>query len=140
MYIMFFIPKENIDTNIWDIHDGYVHKQSNRKLISGDYIMIQIVDKRINQNDSQIKSIGKLIDFSTPEDVEKYYGNTAKQQIIESKTKYDNEESWEILSSKRLMTIEEVKQRFIEKKNILYYLQNILEVNKNYNIFVRVKK
>jgi hypothetical protein len=34
------------------------------------------------------------------------------------------------------LTIEEVKQRFIEKKNILYYLQNILEVNKNYNIFV----
>jgi DNA-directed RNA polymerase subunit E'/Rpb7 len=73
--IMFFIPKENVDNNVWDIPDGYMNKLKKRKLISGDYIKIQIVDKRINQNDSQIKSIGKLLDFTTPEEVDKYFGS-----------------------------------------------------------------
>ena len=73
--IMFFIPKENIDTNTWDIPDGYFNKLSNRKLNREDFVKIQIVDKRINQNDSQIKSIGKLIDFATTEEVDKYFGS-----------------------------------------------------------------
>jgi len=73
--IMIFIPKENVDTNIWDIPDGYMHKIKKKKLISGDYIKIQIIDKRINQNDSQIKSIGKLIDFATIEEIDKYFGS-----------------------------------------------------------------
>lgn len=73
--IMFFIPKENVDTNVWDIPDGYMNKLKKKKLSSGDYIKIQIVDKRINQNDSQIKAIGKLLDFATSEEVDKYFGS-----------------------------------------------------------------
>jgi DNA-directed RNA polymerase subunit E'/Rpb7 len=72
--IMFFIPKENVDNNIWDIPDGYLNKNMKRKLKAGDYIKIQVIDKRINQNDSQIKSIGRLIDFATSEEVDKYFG------------------------------------------------------------------
>ena len=33
------------------------------------------MDKRINQGDSQIKIMGKLSDFATEEEVEKYYGS-----------------------------------------------------------------
>jgi len=73
--IMFFIPKENIDTNNWDIPEGYLNKLNKKKLQREDFVKIQIIDKRINQNDSQIKSIGKLIDFASSEDVEKYFGN-----------------------------------------------------------------
>jgi DNA-directed RNA polymerase subunit E'/Rpb7 len=73
--IMFFIPKENIDTNNWDIPDGYLNKLKKKKLQRDDYVKIQIIDKRINQNDSQIKSIGKLIDFATSEEVDKYFGS-----------------------------------------------------------------
>ena len=73
--IMFFIPKENVDNNVWDIPDGYMNKLSSKKLIVGDYIKIQIVDKRINQNDNQIKAIGRLVDFATTEDVEIYFGS-----------------------------------------------------------------
>ncbi len=73
--IMFFIPKENVDTNTWDIPDGYFNKLKKRKLGREDFVKIQIVDKRINQNDSQIKSIGKLIDFATTEEVDKYFGS-----------------------------------------------------------------
>jgi DNA-directed RNA polymerase subunit E'/Rpb7 len=73
--IMIFIPKENIDTNIWDISEGYLNKLSKNKLLAGDYVKIQIIDKRINQNDSQIKTIGKLLDYATPEEVNTYFGS-----------------------------------------------------------------
>jgi DNA-directed RNA polymerase subunit E'/Rpb7 len=73
--IMIFIPKENIDTNVWDIPDGFLNKIKKKKLVSGEFVKIQIVDKRINQNDSQIKAIGKLLDFTTSDEVDKYYGS-----------------------------------------------------------------
>jgi DNA-directed RNA polymerase subunit E'/Rpb7 len=47
--IMFFIPKENVDTNIWDIPEGYIHKKTSKKLIENDHVKIQVLDKRINQ-------------------------------------------------------------------------------------------
>ncbi len=87
--IMFFIPKENVDTNTWDIPDGYLNKNKNRKLLAGDYVKIQIMDKRINQNDSQIKSIGRLIDFASPEEVDKYYGAKIVSEKIIDDTKLD---------------------------------------------------
>ena len=83
--IMFFIPKENIDTNNWDIPEGYLNKLNKKKLQRDDFVKIQIMDKRINQNDSQIKSIGKLIDFASLEDVEKYFGS----KIVSEKTTED---------------------------------------------------
>lgn len=73
--IMFFLPKEHVDNNVWDIPDGYMNKNSKKKLSTGDYVKIQIIEKRINMNDSQIKSIGKLLDLATMEEVEKYFGN-----------------------------------------------------------------
>jgi hypothetical protein len=73
--IMFFIPKDNVDTNIWDIPDGFLNKPKKKKLMANDFIKIQVIDKRINQNDSQIKAIGKLLDFATPEEVDKYFGS-----------------------------------------------------------------
>lgn len=96
--IMFFIPKENIDTNIWDIPEGYFNKLLKRKLVSGDYVKIQIIDKRINQNDSQIKAIGKLLDLATPEETEKYFGSkvvseTKTEQIESANTEEASVES-----------------------------------------------
>lgn len=80
--LMIFIPKENIDTNIWDIPDNYVNKKTKKKLMIDDYIKIQIMAKRINQNDIQIKIIGYLIDIALPEDVNKYYGSQITTKII----------------------------------------------------------
>ena len=73
--LLIFIPKNNVETNIWDITDNYNHKISNKKLLIGDYIKIQITDKRINQGDSQIKVMGKLQDYAIDEEIEKYYGS-----------------------------------------------------------------
>ncbi len=87
--IMFFIPKENVDTNVWDIPDGYLNKTKKRRLVAGDYVKVQIMDKRINQNDNQIKSIGRLIDFATPEEVDKFYGAKIVSEKIIDDTKLD---------------------------------------------------
>jgi len=73
--IMCFIPKENIDTSIWNISDGYTNINTKNKLMIGDYVKILLLDKRINQNDTQIRTIGKLLDISSEQEVEKYYGN-----------------------------------------------------------------
>ena len=87
--IMIFIPKSNVDTNIWDLSDGYSYKkEKGRKLIVGDYVKILIVEKRINQNDSQIKAIGKLLEISTTEEVDNYFGN----KLLESKLEESNKE------------------------------------------------
>ena len=72
--IMIFIPKENVDSNAWDIPDNYLNKASKKRLKVDDYVKIQIIDKRINQNDSQIKSIGRLLDFTNNEEIDKYFG------------------------------------------------------------------
>ena len=87
--IMIFIPKENVDTNNWEIIDGY--KNNNKKLVTDDFVKIQITDKRINQNDNQIKSIGKLIEYATEEEVKQYFGSkinkttdTETENIIEN--------------------------------------------------------
>lgn len=81
--IMFFLPKDHIDTNIWDIPDGYMNKNTKIKLSTNDYVKIQIIEKRINKNDSQIKSIGKLLDLATPDEVDKYFGNKIINDKIE---------------------------------------------------------
>ena len=73
--IMFFIPKENINTTNWNISDGYINNNTKNKLKVGDYIQIQILDKRINQNDTQIRIIGNLIDNANDEEIDMYYGN-----------------------------------------------------------------
>ena len=80
--IMIFIPRENIDTSVRDIPEGYLNKNVNRKLISGDYIKIQIINKRINQYDSLIRTTGKLLDFAKPEEVDKYYGSNIVSETI----------------------------------------------------------
>ena len=73
--LFIFIPKNYIDNNIWDIPDGYVHKKTSKKLTVGNYVKIQIIDKRINQGDTQIKIMGKLLEYATDDEVEKYYGS-----------------------------------------------------------------
>jgi DNA-directed RNA polymerase subunit E'/Rpb7 len=74
--IMMFIPRENIDPTYWVNNiNSFTHKEKlNIKLNIGDYVCVQIVNKRINQYDTQIKTIGKLLDLPTTKQVEKYFG------------------------------------------------------------------
>ena len=83
---MIFIPKENVDLNTWNITDGYINKETKRKLQPFDYILIQIWDKRINRNELQIKTIGKLLNYASDEDVNKYF----KTDVVEELNFLDN--------------------------------------------------
>ena len=73
--ILIFIPKENVDNNNWDLIDGYKNKNNGKKLVTEDFVKIQITHKRINQNDNQIKSMGKLIDNASADEVNKFFGS-----------------------------------------------------------------
>jgi DNA-directed RNA polymerase subunit E'/Rpb7 len=85
--MLIFIPKNNVDTIIWDIPENYNHRKTNKKLVIGNFVKIQITNKRINQGDSQIKIMGNLQDFATNEEVEKYYGS----KIIKTETQTQEE-------------------------------------------------
>ena len=86
--IFIFIPKENIDTNIWNLED-FTQINSKDKLQINSFVKIKILNKRVNQNDYQIKSIGYLLDFATNEEIKKYYGNIIDEEYEEN----ENDES-----------------------------------------------
>ena len=75
--IMIFIPRDNIDPLYWNNNiDNFTHKEkTNVKLNIGDFVCIQIINKRINQYDTQIKTIGKLLDIPTTKQIEQFYGS-----------------------------------------------------------------
>jgi DNA-directed RNA polymerase subunit E'/Rpb7 len=82
--IMIFIPKENIDLNKWDIYDSFLHKKSKEVLKVNSFVKVTVLKSRINQEDYQIKVIGKLIDFATEEEITQYYGNIIESNDEES--------------------------------------------------------
>jgi DNA-directed RNA polymerase subunit E'/Rpb7 len=98
--IIIFIPKENIDKNIWDIQDNFLNAISKVRLKINKFVKIQIINKKINQNDHQINSIGKLLDIATDEEVKQFYGSVI----------YDNDD--EVVNSD-----EDIKEKEKEKES-----------------------
>jgi DNA-directed RNA polymerase subunit E'/Rpb7 len=80
--IMIFIPRDNVDLTYWNISDNYNNKEKNIKLTIDSYVGVQILNKRINKKDTQIKTIGKLLDFVSEEQVIKFYGTDIIEDII----------------------------------------------------------
>jgi DNA-directed RNA polymerase subunit E'/Rpb7 len=84
--IMIFIPKDNIDTAYWNPVENFSHmEKKNIKLEIGNYVCVKILNKRINKGDTQIKTIGRLLNLATELEVDKFFGN----KIIDE----NNEES-----------------------------------------------
>jgi DNA-directed RNA polymerase subunit E'/Rpb7 len=81
--IMTFIPKDNIDNIYWNVSDNFTNK-NNIKLKIGDFVLVQIVNKRINTGDSQIKTIGKLLDLANEKQIDTFYTTNDKINIIEN--------------------------------------------------------
>ena len=80
------LSKENISSNIWNIGQNFMNKNSKKKLKENNLVKIKILNKRINKNDFQIKCIGKLLDFASDEEINKYYGlieNDEEKNILE---------------------------------------------------------
>jgi DNA-directed RNA polymerase subunit E'/Rpb7 len=74
--IMIFIPQDNIDTTYWNPVNNFSHRiKKNTKLEIGNYVCIKILNKRINKGDTQIKTIGKLLDLATEKEVDLFFGN-----------------------------------------------------------------
>ena len=93
--IMIFIPKNNINQAKWDVSDKFLNKKTKTNLIVNNYIKIEVINKRINQGDHQIKVIGKLIDFATEDDMTTlYFGSIiTKEEEIMSLDKESEEEN-----------------------------------------------
>ena len=93
--IMIFIPKENVDNQVWDVTDKFLHRNDKTNLKANNFIKIEVVNKRINQGDHQIKVIGKLLDLSKDEEVEKYFGSiiTKEEKLDDNQKKEDEEEN-----------------------------------------------
>lgn len=73
--IMVFITKDNIDNKVWDVADNFLHLKTKSNLKDNNYIKVEIVNKRINQGDFQIKAIAKLIDFATDKEVKEFFNS-----------------------------------------------------------------
>ena len=85
--IILFVPKENINTNIWSITNNITHIKKDKILKIDDYVKV-IIDKiKINQNDTQIKSIGILNDFAKTSEKETYFGSIITEK---KETEIDN--------------------------------------------------
>lgn len=72
--IVIFVPKVNIDTNIWNISSVFTTKKDNKQLEKDNLIKVLILKVKINQNDTQIKCIGTLQEPASDKEVEQYYG------------------------------------------------------------------
>jgi DNA-directed RNA polymerase subunit E'/Rpb7 len=79
--IISFIPKENIDSSIWDISNEVRHKEKDIVLKQNDYVKIIIARLKVNLNDTQIKTIGVLYDYATKEEKEKYFGSIIEEEL-----------------------------------------------------------
>jgi DNA-directed RNA polymerase subunit E'/Rpb7 len=85
--IMIFIPRDNVDLTYWNIDDDYNNKEKNIKLTIDSYVGVQILNKRINKKDTQIKTIGKLLDFVSEEQVTKFYGTEIIEEVVVNNNK-----------------------------------------------------
>jgi hypothetical protein len=87
--LLIMIRRDNIDMSNWTITDGIFNIKANRKLQASDYCIVKILEKRINQDDSQIKLGCQLIDLATEEQVQQLFGST----IIEPSTNQPSKSS-----------------------------------------------
>jgi DNA-directed RNA polymerase subunit E'/Rpb7 len=77
-----FIPKANIDTNIWDVSNEFTDKKTRTTLKQDDYVKVHLDKVKINQGDVQIKCIGKLMDRANDEEIELVYGTKGESNFM----------------------------------------------------------
>ena len=53
--VMIFILKDNIDQANWDVTDKFMNLKDKTNLKVNSYIKVEVINKRINQGDHQIK-------------------------------------------------------------------------------------
>ncbi len=80
--IIVFIPKANIDTNIWDVSNDFTEKETNIILKQNDCVKVHLDKVKINQGDIQIKCIGRLMERATDDEIKDYFGTKTESNFI----------------------------------------------------------
>lgn len=82
--IIVFAPKERLDKTFWDFNESFKNKVSGKDLKENDFVKVEILDRRINQGDYHINTIGRLMDNATKSEISKYYGSTELEYETEN--------------------------------------------------------
>ena len=91
--IMIFIPKDNVDSQVWDVTDKFLHRKDKSNLKLNNYIKVEVINKRVNQGDHQIKVIGKVLDYASNEEVEKFFGSVInKEEVVDNSDEVSDKE------------------------------------------------
>ena len=80
--IIIFIPKANIDTNIWDVSNDFTDKKNGDVLKQNDSVKVHLDKVKINQGDIQIKCIGRLLEKVSDKEVEELLGEKKESNFI----------------------------------------------------------
>ena len=92
--VMIFIPKDNVDQSIWDVTDKFMNLKDKTNLKVNNYIKVEVVNKRINQGDHQIKIIGQLLDLATKDEIEQFYGSIITSDLEETEEEDEQESNF----------------------------------------------
>ena len=93
--IFIFIPRDKISSNLYNVTNEFVHIKSKKKLSAKQYIKVLILNKKINNGDTQINAIGKLLDLPNDKEITKYFGNSVvltKEKLVGDEVKVENKE------------------------------------------------
>ena len=74
--LIIFIPKTNVDSNLWEISNELINKTTKLQLKQNDFVKVLIDKTKINQSDTQIKCIGKLLNIAGEDDVKHFFGSS----------------------------------------------------------------
>jgi DNA-directed RNA polymerase subunit E'/Rpb7 len=80
--IIIFIPKANIDTNIWDVSNDFTDKKAGTVLKQNDSVKVHLDKVKINQGDIQIKCIGRLLERVSDEEINELLGEKKESNFI----------------------------------------------------------
>ncbi len=80
--IIIFIPKANIDSNIWDVSNEFIDRKNKSLLKINDCVTVHLKKVKINQGDLQIKCIGVLLDRATDDEVKDLFDNKQESNFI----------------------------------------------------------
>ena len=80
--IIIFIPKANIDSNIWDVSNEFLDRANKTLLKLTDCVRIHLKKVKINQGDLQIKCIGVLMERATEDEIKDLFDKKESNFIM----------------------------------------------------------
>lgn len=76
--IQVFIPRTKVNGGVFDVSKDLLHMKRKEELSVGDKIIVRILNKRINNGEKYIRSMGYLEELASEEDIKEYYPSDEK--------------------------------------------------------------